>query len=120
MPAGDEKGSGSGEAGWIARRSKRPGVGHRDAIVFVQFARTAIVEQAEGRVAMLLNFGEHDTGADGMDGAGGNEDDVAWRNAAPVHQFDDRTIPDRGPQFLRRYPVFQSDANLRAWFYGED
>src|SRR3981081_743830 len=104
MPAGDEKGSGSGEAGWIARRSKRPGVGHGDAVVFVQFARTAIVEQAEGRVAMLLNFGEHDAGADGVDGAGRDENDVAWRRRAPINQIDDRTIPDRRPQFLRRYP----------------
>ena len=53
---------------------------------FVQFALPAIVEQAECRVAALLNFGEHDAGADGVDRAGRDEDDVAFRDRTPLRR----------------------------------
>ena len=103
-----------GEAGRIAGRSKRPRMGNGDAIVFVQFALPAIVEQAECRVAALLNFGEHDAGADGVDGAGRDVDDIAFRNRPPVNQFGDRTVLDRRTQLLWRYLVLQSSADLRV------
>ena len=62
----------------MAWRSQRPRMRNGDPVVFVQFALPAIVEQAECRVAALLNFGEHDAGADGVDGAGRDVDDVAF------------------------------------------
>src|SRR5580698_9983973 len=95
MPARDERRSGGGEAGRIAARWKRPRVGNRDAVVLVQFALPSKVEQAERRVATLLNFGKHDTGADGMDGTGRDVNDVALRDGPPVNELGDRTVLDR-------------------------
>jgi len=77
MRVGDEHRSGGGETSWRALNSNRPGIGNRDGAVFVQFALPAVIEQPEGRVAALLNLGQHDAGADGVDRAGRNEDDVA-------------------------------------------
>src|SRR5206468_11749490 len=48
------------QTGGAIGRSKRPGVGNGYAIVLMQFAPPAVVEQPECRVAVLLNFGEHD------------------------------------------------------------
>ena len=80
----------------------------------MQFALPAVVEQAECRVAALLNFGEHDAGADGVDGAGRDEDDVAFRDRAPLDEVGDRAVPDRGAQLLRRELLLQSDGDLRV------
>ena len=89
----------------MAGRSKRPWMGNGDPVVFVQFALPAIVEQAECRVAALLNFCEHDAGADGVDGAGRDVDDITFGNRSPVNEFGDRTVLDRRTQLLRRYLV---------------
>ena len=51
----------------------RPGIGNGYGVVFMQIALPAIVEQAECRVATLLDFGKHDPGAYGVDGAGGTK-----------------------------------------------
>ena len=77
MRACDQRGSDRGEAASASLGLKRPGVGNGDGAVLVQLARPAVVEQTEGRVAVLLNLGEHDPGAYGVDGAGRDEDDVA-------------------------------------------
>ena len=120
MPARDEDRPVRGKARRMAWRSKRPWMGNRDAVVFVQFALPAIVEQAECRVAVLLNFGQHDAGADGVDGAGRNVDDVAFGNRSPLNEFGNRTVLDRCTQLLRRYLVLQSSADLRVGLGGED
>src|SRR5258708_18323706 len=86
-----------------AARSKRPWVGNGDPVVFVQFALPAIVEQAECRVAALLDFCEHDAGADGVDGAGRHVDDVALDNRTPAYEISGLTVLDRRGQFLWRY-----------------
>ena len=65
---------------------------------------------------MLLNFGKHDAGAQSVDRAGGNEDDIALRNRTPLNQLDDRAVPDGRPQFLRRDPMLQADADLGVRF----
>src|SRR5882757_5148384 len=88
-----------------AARSKRPWVGNGDPVVFVQFALPAIVEQAECRVAALLDFCEHDAGADGVDGSGRDVDDVALDSRSPANEFSDRTVLDRRAQLLWRYLV---------------
>ena len=108
------------EADGITWRPKRPGVGNGYAIVDVQFTLSAVVEQAECRVAALLNLGEHDAGADRVDGAGRNEDDIAFRNRTPLNQINDRAIRDRRAQFLWRDPPVQADADLRARFRRDD
>src|ERR1700722_12640187 len=95
MPARDKGCSGSREGGRIAARWKRPRVGNRDAVVLVQFALPSKVEQAECRVATLLNFGKHDTGADGVDGTGRDGDHGAFRDWPPVNELGDRTVLDR-------------------------
>src|ERR1700712_4087273 len=105
MLARDQDRAFGGEARRIALRTKRPRVGNGDPVVFMQFALPAIVEQAECRVAVLLNFSQYDAGADGVDGAGRDVDDVAFRDRAPVHQFGDRTVLDRRAQLLWRYLV---------------
>ena len=120
MSARDENRPAGGEAGRMAECAKRPRSGNRDAVVLVQFTLTAVVEQAECRVAVLLNFGEHDAGADGMNRPGGDEDRIACRDGAPMKQVDDRPVPDRRMQFLRRDPVRQPDADLRAGFCRQD
>src|SRR5579864_3210537 len=120
MPARDENRPFIGEAGRIGRKSKRPRVGDGDPIVDVQFTRSVIVEQAECGVAALLNLGQYDAAAEGVDGAGRDEDNIALRNLTPLNQFDDRAARDRCPQFLWRYPALQTNTNLRAWFRRDD
>src|SRR5437867_9144568 len=120
MPARDENRPFIREAGRIGWRSKRPRVGNGYAIVDVQFTRSVIIEQAERGVAALLNFGQHDAGAEGVNGAGGDEDDIASRNWTPLNQVDDRAVGDRRPQFLWRHPVIQTDADLRARLRRDD
>ena len=75
--------------------AKREDVGDGYAIVDVQFTLSAVVEQAKCRVAALLNLGEHDAGAESVDGAGRNEDDIAFRHWTPLNQINDRAIRDR-------------------------
>src|SRR5687767_7899924 len=105
MPAGDEDRSVRGKGSRIAGRAKRPWVSDCDPVVFVQFALPAIVEQAECRVTALLNFCEYNAGANSVDGAGRDVDDVVFRNRSPLHQFGDRTVPNGRTQLLWRYLV---------------
>ena len=97
----------------LAGFRKRPRMRHRDTGVFMQFALPAVVEQTERRVALLLYFGQHDTGADGVDGAGRNVDHVPGDNGPPVDEIDDRAVLDRCAQLLGGYPMLQSSADPR-------
>ena len=117
MSAGDKQHPLAGKAGRIGWRAKRPGIGDCHAVVFVQFALSAIVEQPVRRITTLLNFGKHDARADGVNGTGRDVDDLALGNRTPLDQFDDRTVPDRRPQVLRRYP---RSANAGARFCRDD
>jgi len=67
----DENRSSRRETMWAILDLKRPGVGNGDGIVLMELARPAIVEQTECRVAVLLDLGQHDTGANGVDGTAG-------------------------------------------------
>ena len=64
-----------------------PCIGNGDGAIFVELAAPAVIEQAERRVATLLNLGKHDPGADGVDRAGGDEDDVAFDGWTPLNQI---------------------------------
>ena len=99
MRACDQGRSSRGETSRTGLGLSRPGIGDGDGVVFVQFALPAIVEQTERRVAVLLNLGEHDAGAYGVDGAGRDEDDVAFRDRAPLNEIGNRAVPDRCAQF---------------------
>lgn len=76
MRACDEGSSDRGEASRTGLSLNWPGIGNGDGAVFVQLALPAKIEQTESRIAVLLNLGEHDTGAYGVDRARGDEDDV--------------------------------------------
>jgi len=78
MRACNQDGSDLGEPSRASLSLERPGIGNGDGAVFVQLAVPAMVEQTESCVAVLLNLGEHDTGADGVDCAGRDKDDVAF------------------------------------------
>ncbi len=78
MLARDENRSGTGKASWTASSLNRPGIGNGYSVVLVQLALSAIVEQAECRVAALLNLREHNAGAYGVDRASRDEEDVAF------------------------------------------
>ena len=84
VPARNQNCSGAGVAGGMAQGLNRPGIGRCHGVVFVQLALPAIVEQTECRIAALLNFCKHDAGADGVDCAGRDEDDIAFRNRTPL------------------------------------
>ncbi|OIQ63594.1 hypothetical protein GALL_548650 [mine drainage metagenome] len=95
MRASDEDRSHRGEGPKAGLSLYRSGIGNGDGAVFVQLALPAIIEQTESRVAVLLDFGEHDAGAYGVDRAGRDEDDVAFRDRTPMRETGYRAIPDR-------------------------
>src|SRR6185312_2290654 len=120
MPTRDENRPFLREAGRTGWKPNRVRVGNGDRIVYVQFAPSAIVEQAERGIAALLNFCQHNASAKSVDCARRDENDITFRNWTPLNQFDDRAVRDRHPQFLLRYPALQADADLRARFRRDD
>ncbi len=48
----------------------------RNRAIEMKITLPAVVEQAKRGIAALLDLGDHQPGADGMDGAGGNRNDV--------------------------------------------
>ena len=93
--AGDEQGSGIGQTPLDRLTCGRPRICRRDGIVHVDFALPAMVEQTIRRVAALLDFGQHESRADGVDGAGRDKDDIVLADRVPLNQVRDRTILDR-------------------------
>ena len=72
----------------------RAGRCHRDSVFDMQLSLPSIVEQPERGVTVLLDFRENDTGADRVNGSGGNKNDVAFMNRMPMHDVGDRAISD--------------------------
>ena len=114
MPARDENGSASGKAGRIAGVRCGHAWATATPLSSCNSRCRAIVEQAECRIAALLNFGKHDAGADGVDGAGRDVDDVVLRNRAPVNQIGDRAIPGSRPAIAGALPDASIRRHLRA------
>ena len=84
--------AGQGSSLSAVGRTKMDGL---ESLFEVQFAGLAIAAQAApvvdavGQVAVLLNFGQHNPAADGMDGSGRNEHRRARLDGEPVQQgFD--------------------------------
>ena len=93
-----------------------PAVAAATALSSVKFALPAVVEQPERGVAALLDFREHDAGADRVDSPGGNEDDVASVTGRQCTMFGDRAVLDRGSQFGGgSCALIQSDRDPGAW-----
>src|SRR5258708_36826797 len=84
LRARDKDRSTRGEASRTGLSLSRPRIGNSSGAFFMQFALPAVVEQAECRVATLLNLGEHDAGAYGVDRAGTAQDDVAFSGRTPL------------------------------------
>src|SRR5215213_7284527 len=81
-------------------------------VAHVDFALPAMIEQAERRVAILLDLGQDESRTDSMDGASRDIDDIVLPDALPSYQLRDRAILDRGTQLRRRELSLQSDRNL--------
>ena len=112
MRVGDEHGSGIAQAARNGLTFGRPRIRRRHGVVHVDFALPAMIEKAKGRVASLLYFGQHESRADGVDGAGRDEDDIVLPDRAPLNQVRDRAVLDRGPQLRGRELPLQPDGNL--------
>ena len=56
---------------------RQPGIGDRDGVLNMQGPGSSMIEETVGRVAALLDLGDHEAGPDGVDGASRNIDDIA-------------------------------------------
>ena len=110
--AGDEQRSGIGQAPRNRLTCGRSRICRRHGVVHVDFALPTMIEQTIRRVAALLDFGQHESRADGVDGAGRDEDDIVLAHRAPLNQVRDRAVLDRGAQLRRRVLPLQPDGNL--------
>ncbi len=87
----------------------------------MEFARFAIeseavpIEDAVGRVGVLLDFVNQESRADRMEAAGGDEDRITGRWAHRMHAIGDRAIRDRGFERLTGHAVFESDIKFSAF-----
>ena len=90
---------------------RRAGIGDRQCVFDMQFALPAMIEQAIGRVAALLDLGDDQPAANGMDRARRHEDGLAGLDVAPGDQILDRAVDRRGAQ------VAQVDLLLQAECY---
>ena len=82
--------------------------GGRDRVVGMQRSLSAVVEQAEGCLASLLDLDGNDSSAHRMDRTGRDENCLAIFDAAPLDQFGNGARLDRRPQFARAQPALQS------------
>jgi len=64
------------------------------ALALATIALPAMIEKAKRRVASLLDFGEHQSRANGVDGAGRDEDDIVFPDRSPLNQVRDRAVFD--------------------------
>ncbi|ASJ90968.1 hypothetical protein CBR61_08600 [Porphyrobacter sp. CACIAM 03H1] len=82
----------------------------RKAGIEVQFATPPVIEYPIGDVGILLDFDDLHAGADGMNGAGRDVEEVASPDREPFHQVDDRTVERRETQRLGCNGGFQAYA----------
>ena len=64
----------------------RPRVRRRHRVVNVDFALPAMIEEAKRGVASLLDFGQHKSRPDGVNGPGRDEDDIVLASRTPLDQ----------------------------------
>jgi len=116
----DKKCALTGEATSSRRAVRSPCVRHDERAFNVQLALTAVVKQAEGSVAALLNLCNDKASADGVNGAGWNGDDFTDRNSPPNNKVSDRPIVRRRSQLLRRHLLLQAKGYFGARSSAQD
>src|SRR5437764_4544425 len=67
----------------------------RDTVIEVKFAWSAVIVEAIRYVRILLELEQRDSGADRVDRARRNEDEIAGCDGTPLHQLLDRAV-ERG------------------------
>src|SRR5258708_12302630 len=78
----------------------------------MEFALSAMIEQAECCIAALLNLCDDKSRADCVDGPGGDENAVALRDRLPHNKILDRSVLPGLAQLLRRQTPFQAQDPL--------
>ena len=96
------------------RRIMRFAPRHRDTCIQMQFARTAIVIEPVGNVAVLLNLDQTDPGTDRMDRAGRNIEEIAGPDLVPFEQLLDRTVQCGGADLISTGTLEKPDSQRRA------
>lgn len=84
MRTGNEHGSSLGKAPRNGLAFSRPSIRCGHGVFDVKLPLSTMVEKAERRVASLLDLRDHESRADGMDHASGDENDVVLRNPTPL------------------------------------
>lgn len=86
----------------------------------MEFARFAVeseavpIENAVGRVGVLLDFVNQESCADRMESTGGDEDRITGRGAHRMHAIGNRAICDRGFERLAGHAMFEADIKFCA------
>jgi hypothetical protein len=101
-------------------RTEGTGIRGRDCLLGVKLTLPAVVEQAECRVAALLDLRDHESGADRVDRPGGHDYDVARRHGPPAHTIGYRAVFDGRPQLLRRETPIEPEGDLGPGGGAED
>ena len=91
---GDEQRSFVGEPVRPHLKLGRSGVRHRDRAFDVKLTLPAVIEQAERRVAALLDLCDDEARADRVNRSGGHGNDVARRHGPPHDKIRDRAVVD--------------------------
>ena len=117
---GDEKRSSRFESLREGTSRRPPGIGDRDGLFNVQRTRSSIIKETKGCVAALLDFGDHETGSDGVNGASRNIDDIATRNLSPSDPLGNRSVRDGLAELLRSQRSVETESNAAPGFCGKD
>jgi hypothetical protein len=80
-------------------------------VINVKLTIAAMVEQAEGGIAALLDLRDHETRTDGVDSAGWHHHRVTGHHGAPCHELGNRTVVDGLTQSRRRHGLLQAEGN---------
>src|SRR5258708_17432682 len=78
----------------------------------MEFALSAMIEQAECCIAALLNLCDDKSRADCVDGPGGDENSVALRHRLPHNKIRDRSVLSGLAQVLRSQTPFHAPGDL--------
>jgi hypothetical protein len=89
------------------------GVCHREGAFDLKVTPAAQIEQAERRIAPLLDLSNHETRADRVNGPGGNENNIAREYPPPRDKIHDRPIVDGFTQLPGRKREQQPERKRR-------
>ena len=86
----------------------------------MQPAGSPIIEETKGRVAPLLDFGDDETGSDGVNGARRNIDNIATSDFPPGDPLGDRSVGNGLAELFRSQPPVEAESNAGVRLRGED